>query len=124
MVTTIFDRTLKVQTYLIAFVVSDFASVSLEKTGGIPYQLYAKPSSIRNGDGDFGLFAGEKILTNQEKYFQTKYSLPKMSQIAMPNFGAVSPNLFKKSRKFISMQLLGCNGKLGYRYLYARCAVI
>lgn len=92
MVTTVFVRTLKVQTYLIAFVVSDFASVSFDKTDGISYQLYARPAAIRNGDGDFGLLAGEKILTNQEKYFQTKYSLPKMSQIAMPDFGAVRSN--------------------------------
>lgn len=96
MVTTTFDRTLKVQTYLIAFVVSDFSSLSLEKTDGILHQLFAKPAAIRNGDGDFGLMAGEKILTNQEKYFQTKYSLPKMSQIAMPDFGAVSSNLLAR----------------------------
>uniref|UniRef100_A0A336M3W6 CSON008207 protein n=1 Tax=Culicoides sonorensis TaxID=179676 RepID=A0A336M3W6_CULSO len=88
MVATHFERTPKVQTYLIAFVVSDFSSVSFEKTDGILYNLYAKPSAIRDGQGDYGLFTGEKILTNQEKYFQTKFSLPQMSQIAMPNFGA------------------------------------
>lgn len=90
MITTTFDTTPDIQTYLIAFVVSDFASISLQKIDGIPHTLYAKPEAIRNNQGDFGLFAGERILTNQEKYFQTKFSLPKMSQIAMPNFGAVS----------------------------------
>lgn len=95
MVTTVFVRTLEVQTYLIAFVVSDFASVSFDKTDGISYQLYGRPAAILKGDGDFGLLAGEKILTNQERYFQTKYSLPKMSQIAMPDFGAVSLKLSK-----------------------------
>ncbi|XP_063706176.1 aminopeptidase N-like [Culicoides brevitarsis] len=88
MVTTVFEQTIPIQTYLIAFVVSDFSYVSFNKSDGIPYQLFAKPSAIRHGEGDFGLIAGERILMNQEQYFATKYALPKMSQIAMPDFGA------------------------------------
>lgn len=79
------------QTYLLAFVVSDFEYV--ENSTVVPGQrVYAKPSSIINGDADYALSVSPAILQEFEEYLGVNYTLPKMDQIALPNFaaGAVS----------------------------------
>lgn len=79
------------QTYLLAFVISDFEYV--ENLTVVPIQrVYAKPSSIINGDADYALSVSPGILKKFEEYLGVNYTLPKMDQIALPNFaaGAVS----------------------------------
>lgn len=76
------------QTYLLAFVVSDFLYTSKTIGSLTPQRVFARPQAINNYDGDFGLDSGIKILTDLEHYLNTPYSLPKMDQISIPDFAA------------------------------------
>ena len=84
--------------YLLAFVISDFEYV--ENVDVVPLQrVYAKPSSISNGDANYALDVSPAVLREFEEYLGINYTLPKMDQIALPNFaaGAVSWNNIKIS---------------------------
>jgi aminopeptidase N len=82
------------QTYLLAFLVSDFQFVS--NTSVVPPQrVFAKPSSISNGDANYALGVSPDVLKGFEDYLDIPYTFPKMDQVALPNFaaGAVSSNI-------------------------------
>lgn len=83
---TRFDNTPPVQTYLIAFVVSDFKSIS--NTDLIQQRVFAKSQSIDNGEGALGLDAGKKLLDEFQAHLGVTYNLPKMDQVAVPDFDA------------------------------------
>nr|XP_019531217.2 aminopeptidase N [Aedes albopictus] len=82
---THFEDTLSMQTYLLAFVVSDFAFVSDTPN---KQSVYANPVSISNGDLNFALEAGVKVIAALEEYLQVGYSFPKLDQIGIPDFAA------------------------------------
>lgn len=93
-VTTEFEESFSIQTYLVAFIVSDFKN-NLDDTKPIKQRVFAKAQSIEAGDGDVGLKYGQEILTKLADYLQVPYfdgKLSKMDQFAMPDFdaGAVS----------------------------------
>lgn len=84
-VVTRFDQTPSVQSYLIAFTVSNF--IFVENANVVPPQrVYGKRESIINGDGDFALNISIPIMEGFEVYVDIKYMLPKMDQFACPNF--------------------------------------
>lgn len=87
-VETVFDDTVSMQTYLLAFVVSDFLFTGKVVGPLTPQRLFARPQAIKNFEGDFGLDSGIKILNDLEQYLETPYSLPKMDQISIPDFAA------------------------------------
>jgi aminopeptidase N len=86
-VVTKFAEIPSVQSYLIAFTISDFPSIE-DKTGFIPQRIFGKPQSIENGDGAYALGVSGKILTGYENYLGVNFSLPKMDQAAIPDFAA------------------------------------
>jgi aminopeptidase N len=86
-VTTKFKRVPSVQSYLIAFTVSDFLFVQ-DTTGFVPQRIFAKPQSIANGEARYALENSYKILLGFEQYLSIPYSLEKMDQAAMPDFAA------------------------------------
>lgn len=83
--TTEFEDTPSMQTYLLAFVVSDFGNKWDNENN---QSVYARPTSIQNGDLDFALEAGVKIIRALQDYLQVSYSLPKLDQIGIPDFAA------------------------------------
>lgn len=85
-VVTRFDDTPPVQTYLIAFVVSDFKSIA--NSDPIQQRVFAKTQSIDNGEGALGLDAGKKLLDEFQAHLNVTYNLPKMDQVAVPDFDA------------------------------------
>jgi aminopeptidase N len=85
-VTTKFMDTLPVQTYLVAFVVSDFTSIGNDAVK--PQRVFAKSQSINNNEAVLALDAGEMILNKLEEHLGVPYNLPKMDQIAVPDFDA------------------------------------
>jgi aminopeptidase N len=91
---TKFKTIQSVQTYLIAFTVSDFLFVE-NNTVVPPQRVYAKAPSILNNEGSLALRVSPELMLNMEEYFGIKYELPKMDQIAIPDFsaGAVSGKL-------------------------------
>lgn len=74
------------QPYLLGVIVSDFVSVSDVR---YPRQgVFARYNAIRNGEGNFILEAGFKILKVLESYLETDFALPKIYQVAVPDFAA------------------------------------
>ncbi|XP_019557356.3 aminopeptidase N-like [Aedes albopictus] len=80
-VTTIFAKTPKMSTYLLAFVVSDFQTLSAGQQ-----LIHARPNAIQ--DAEFSLNAGVKILQKLREYTGVAYYdyLPKIAQIAVPDW--------------------------------------
>jgi aminopeptidase N len=90
-VTTVFQDTPLMQAYLVAFVISDFISISNAATkqpNELLQSVFGQPGAISTGEGDFALDAGIKIMHKMEDYFGFPYTLPKMDQIALPDFSA------------------------------------
>jgi len=86
-VLTTFETIPNVQTYLVAYVVSDFEFIENALINK-PQKVYGTPASIQNGDGELALEAGVKLLEGFERYFGIPYALPKMDQIAIPDFAS------------------------------------
>lgn len=72
------------QTYLLAFVVSDFSIISNAATKlptDLLQQVVGRPFYLRTGEADFALEAGIKILKGMENHFDFNYTLPKIDQV-------------------------------------------
>lgn len=87
-VITKFEEVPSVQTYLIAFVVSDFLYEEDASTARIPHRVYAKPESILNHEAMLAVDSSIKFITKFEEYLGVNYPLPKMDQFAVPDFAA------------------------------------
>ncbi|XP_035147064.1 endoplasmic reticulum aminopeptidase 1 isoform X1 [Callithrix jacchus] len=79
-----FDVTVKMSTYLVAFIISDFASVSKMTKSGVKVSVYAVPDKINQAD--YALDAAVTLLEFYEDYFSIPYPLPKQDLAAIPDF--------------------------------------
>ncbi|TNN32735.1 Aminopeptidase Ey [Liparis tanakae] len=84
---TTFEPTLKMSTYLLAFIVSDFAFIN-DTLDGVLIRIFARKSAIAAGQGQYALNKTGPILKFFERYYSSKYPLPKSDQIALPDFNA------------------------------------
>lgn len=82
-----FGRTPLVQTYLIAFLISDFSYIQ-DDSWDVRHRIYSTPENIANGFGDLALDVSRGLLDGFEEYVGVNYSLPKMDQAAIPDFAA------------------------------------
>ncbi|KAJ6597318.1 Aminopeptidase N [Pseudolycoriella hygida] len=89
-VITRFFRTPSIQTYLLAFLVSDFDYVNATNTR-IPQKIYARPERIARGYGDFAASVVGPILNGLEQHIGVDYPISKMDHAALNffNFGAM-----------------------------------
>lgn len=87
---TKFLQTPRIQTYLLAFLVSDLDYVGALYTR-IPQRIFARPELIRNGFGDFAATVVGRILQGLEENIGVDYPLTKMDHAALTlfNFGAM-----------------------------------
>lgn len=83
---TKFEDTPPVQSYLIAFVVSDFKNIANSDVK--QQRVFAKAQSIDNGEAALGLEAGKRLLDLFQEHLGVAYNLPKMDQVAVPDFDA------------------------------------
>lgn len=96
-VTTEFEDTPPMQTYLLAFLVSAFKFVSNNDTS-IEQRIFAKPQSIDDGEADYAAEISDGILKKFEELLKVPYPLPKLDHVAitqfpsgaMENFGFIS----------------------------------
>ncbi|KAI3372644.1 hypothetical protein L3Q82_023117, partial [Scortum barcoo] len=79
-----FDTTVKMSTYLVAYIVSDFLSVSKTTQHGVKISVYAVPEKI--DQTAFALDAAIKLLDFYDDYFDIPYPLPKQDLAAIPDF--------------------------------------
>lgn len=81
-----FETTVKMSTYLVAYIVCDFKSVSGTTSSGVKVSIYASPDKW--SQTHYALEASLKLLDFYESYFDINYPLPKLDLIAIPDFGA------------------------------------
>lgn len=91
-VTTKFNDTLKMSTYLLAIIVSDFVCKSDKAktplSGSVDVSACARPTAI--DELDYPLEAGVKILEFFEGYYNTIYPFPKCGKFNFPIYMAMS----------------------------------
>lgn len=87
---TKFFTTPRIQTYLLAFLVSDYEYVDAVNTR-IPQKIYARPQLIESGYGDFAATVVGPILRGLEENLGVNYPITKMDHAALTlfNFGAM-----------------------------------
>uniref|UniRef100_A0A8C7ZIJ0 Aminopeptidase n=1 Tax=Oryzias sinensis TaxID=183150 RepID=A0A8C7ZIJ0_9TELE len=79
-----FAPSVKMSTYLVAFVICDFKSVTATTTSGIKVSIYAAPEKWEQTH--YALEVAVKMLDFYEEYFNIPYPLPKQDLIAIPDF--------------------------------------
>lgn len=79
-----FDETVKMSTYLVAFIVSDLLSISKHTQHGVQISVYAVPEKINQAE--FALDAAVRLLDFYDDYFDIPYPLPKQDLAAIPDF--------------------------------------
>lgn len=84
-VVTRFAETLRMQSYLVAFTISDFISTD-DLTVKPPQRIFGKNASILNGEGEMALETSIRQMRIMEEYTGIDYTFPKMDQFACPNF--------------------------------------
>ena len=83
--TLAFATTPKMSSYLVAFLVGDFACKT-GKSEGVPIRVCATPDKVKLTP--FALEAAEHFLTYYNRYFGIKYPMAKLDLIGIPDFEA------------------------------------
>ncbi|KAK4316254.1 hypothetical protein Pmani_012574 [Petrolisthes manimaculis] len=81
-----FQESVEMSTYLVAFVVCDFAMVSNMTEHKVNVSVYAPLTMI--SQANYSLRVSSYILDYYDKFFGVPYPLPKQDLIAIPDFGA------------------------------------
>ncbi|KAK1893011.1 Endoplasmic reticulum aminopeptidase 2 [Dissostichus eleginoides] len=79
-----FDVSVKMSTYLVAFVICDFKSVTATTSSGVQVSIYASPEKWQQTS--YALEVAVKMLDFYDEYFNIHYPLPKQDLIAIPDF--------------------------------------
>eukprot|EP00808_Paulinella_micropora_P009430 g1062.t1 len=84
----IFQTSVKMSTYLVAFVVSDFAKVetSYISTDNTVKKVRVWAPSGKQQWGEMAVQTGAKMMQHYEKYFDIPFPLPKQDMVAVPDF--------------------------------------
>jgi len=82
-----YQQSVKMSTYLVAFVVSKFKfRETTREDNGVRFRIWSEPSSL--DQTEYARDIGPKILKFFEDYFNVKFPLPKQDMIAIPDFAA------------------------------------
>ncbi|GJQ73764.1 hypothetical protein Trydic_g18705 [Trypoxylus dichotomus] len=82
--TDIYDVTPVMSTYLIAFMVSDYAALSVWKNSAT-YTTYGRFELLARGDGSYSLFVGPRAIGIMNDFTNISYAIDKMDQVPVPN---------------------------------------
>ncbi|XP_043370808.1 aminopeptidase Q isoform X2 [Dermochelys coriacea] len=84
---TTFNTTLKMSTYLTAFVVCDFDYITRTERGN-EIRIWGRKEAIKNGYAEYALNITGPLFSFLEDLFNVSYPLSKTDLIALPDFGA------------------------------------
>ncbi|KAG9262956.1 endoplasmic reticulum aminopeptidase 1 [Astyanax mexicanus] len=79
-----YDVTVKMSTYLVAFIVCDFLSISRRSQHGVEISVYTVPEKI--SQAEYALNTAVTLLDFYDDYFNIPYPLPKQDLAAIPDF--------------------------------------
>ncbi|XP_069633592.1 aminopeptidase Q isoform X2 [Haliaeetus albicilla] len=84
---TTFNTSLKMSTYLTAFVICDFDYVTRTERGN-EIRIWARKEAVKNGYVDYALNITGPVFSFLEDLLNVSYPLPKTDLVALPDFGA------------------------------------
>ena len=85
--TTTFEKTPRMSSYLLAFVVGELHKKSARTKSGVEVNVWATPAQNEN-TLDFALDIATRSIDFYDEYFGVKYPLPKSDHIALPDFSS------------------------------------
>ncbi|KAH8382719.1 hypothetical protein KR009_004927, partial [Drosophila setifemur] len=83
-----FEESVPMSTYLVAYSVNDFIHKPSMLPNGVLFRTWARPNAI--DQCDFAAEFGPKVLQYYEEFFGIKFPLPKVDQVAIPDFSAAA----------------------------------
>lgn len=118
-----FQPSVEMSTYLVAFVICDFANVSKSTSDGIKVSIYAPSTMI--SQADYALDVTIKLLDYYQEFFRVSYPLPKQGN----NVEII--DLFKTFHLILLCRshcntkfCCWCYGKLGTYCLQRNCSYV
>ena len=81
-----YRQSVKMSTYLVAFVVSKFKFVETTLDNNVRFRIWSQPNSL--DQTAYANEIGPKMLEFFENYYNVKFPLPKQDMIAVPDFSA------------------------------------
>lgn len=85
--TTTFERTPRMSSYLLAFVIGELHKKSARTKSGVEVNVWATPAQNEN-TLDFALDIATRSIDFYDEYFGVKYPLPKSDHVALPDFSS------------------------------------
>ena len=85
--TTTFEKTPRMSSYLLAFVIGELHKKSAHTKSGIEVNVWATPAQNEN-TLDFALDIATRSIDFYDEYFGVKYPLPKSNHVALPDFSS------------------------------------
>jgi aminopeptidase N len=79
-----YQQSVRMSTYLVAFVVSKLKNIELIREDGLMLRIWADSNSI--DQTGFAMDVLPKMLKHFEGFFKLKFPLPKIDMIAIPDF--------------------------------------
>ena len=85
--TTTFEKTPRMSSYLLAFVIGELHKKSAHTKSGVEVNVWTTPAQNEN-TLDFALDIATRSIDFYDEYFGVKYPLPKSDHVALPDFSS------------------------------------
>ena len=85
--TTTFEKTPRMSSYLLAFVIGELHKKTAHTKSGVEVNIWATPAQNEN-TLDFALDIATRSIDFYDEYFGVKYPLPKSDHVALPDFSS------------------------------------
>lgn len=85
--TTTFEKTPRMSSYLLAFVIGELHKKTARTKSGVEVNVWATPAQDEN-TLDFALDIAARSIDFYDEYFGVKYPLPKSDHVALPDFSS------------------------------------
>ena len=85
--TTMFEKTPRMSSYLLAFVIGELHKKTARTKSGVEVNVWATPAQNEN-TLDFALDIAARSIDFYDEYFGVKYPLPKSDHVALPDFSS------------------------------------